>query len=53
VIRDSCEEIDRDRDPAGWSRLAANIDALRRLEDAVQGDRDRLAAIVAAGDTPA
>lgn len=51
VIRDSCEEIDRDRDPAGWSRLAANIDALRRLEDAVQGDRDRLAAIVAAGDT--
>jgi hypothetical protein len=46
-IRDSCEEIDRDRDPAGWSRLAANIDVLRRLEAAVQGDRDRLTAILA------
>ncbi len=52
-IRASCEEIDRDRDPAGWSRLAANIDALRRLEAAVQGDRDRLAAITGAGGPPA
>ncbi len=52
-IRAGCEEIDRDRDPAGWSRLAANVDALRRLEAAVQGDRDRLAAIAASGEAPA
>ncbi len=31
-IRAACDEIDRDRDPAGWSRLAANIHELALLE---------------------
>ena len=53
VIRDSCEEIDRDRDPAGWSRLSADIEALRRLEAAVEKDRGRLESIARGVDSPA
>jgi len=31
--RIACEEIDRDRDPAGWSRLAANWELLDVIEE--------------------
>jgi len=51
-IKHAVEEINRDRDPAGWSRLADSIAALRDWEGGVQQDRDRLDAFreVAYGD---
>jgi hypothetical protein len=39
----ACEEINRDRDPAGWSRLAANRELLDVLEDDDRVDREQLA----------
>ncbi|HCP48045.1 MAG TPA: hypothetical protein DIU15_18545 [Deltaproteobacteria bacterium] len=37
LVKDACDEINRDRDPAGWSRLSANIQQLAALEsDIVQ-----------------
>jgi hypothetical protein len=41
--RMACEEINRDRDPAGWSRLAANRELLDVLEDDDRVDREQLA----------
>ena len=43
-IKVAVEEINRDRDPAGWSRLAHSIQALRDCEDGIQQDRRRLEA---------
>jgi hypothetical protein len=40
--RQACEEINRDRDPAGWSRLTANRELLDVLEEDDQRDRDLL-----------
>jgi len=31
-VKAACDEINRDRDPAGWSRLSANIQQLSELE---------------------
>jgi len=38
----ACEEINRDRDPAGWSRLAANRELLDVLEEDDTRDRELL-----------
>jgi len=32
LVKAACDEINRDRDPAGWSRLSANIEQLALLE---------------------
>ncbi len=45
AVRTGCEEINRDRDPAGWSRLAANIDELRSIEEDRRRDGDQLQAL--------
>lgn len=44
AIKQAVEEINRDRDPAGWSRLADSISALEEWEASIQQDRERLAA---------
>jgi hypothetical protein len=43
-VRDAAEEINRDRDPAGWSRLATCIDQLRRIQSEARYDREQLQA---------
>jgi hypothetical protein len=43
-IRQAAEEIDRDRDPAGWTRLAYGIERLAALEVELNADRDDLRA---------
>ena len=44
-VRNQAAEISRDRDPAGWSRLATNIDELRSIQEASRRDRDQLLAL--------
>jgi len=41
-IRAAAEEIDRDRDPAGWTRLASGIERLGALEVSLNADRNAL-----------
>ena len=38
-VRLGCEEINRDRDPAGWSRLVTNMQVLEELELDTSQDR--------------
>ena len=45
AVRVALEEINRDRDPPGWSRLAATIDELRAIEEEGRRDREQLEAI--------
>jgi len=42
VVKGSCDEINRDRDPAGWSRLRASLDQLKELEDNVGAAREAI-----------
>jgi len=35
TVKESCDEINRDRDPAGWTRLRASLAELERIEGAV------------------
>jgi hypothetical protein len=44
-VREQAAEINRDRDPAGWSRLAANIDELKVIQREGHRDRDQLLAL--------
>ena len=44
-VRDQAAEINRDRDPAGWSRLAANIEELKVIQLNGRRDRDQLLAL--------
>ncbi len=44
-VREQAAEINRDRDPAGWSRLSANIDELRGIQQRARHDRDQLLAL--------
>lgn len=44
-VRQQAAEINRDRDPAGWSRLATNIDELRVIQQNGRRDRDQLLAL--------
>lgn len=44
-VRFHAEEINRDRDPAGWSRLASNIEDLRAIRDEGLRGREQLAAL--------
>ena len=44
-VRQQVVEINRDRDPAGWSRLAANIEELRVIQQNGRRDRDQLLAL--------
>lgn len=46
-VKDACEEINRDRDPAGWSRLAQNMARLAALEAEEEADRTALRATAA------
>jgi hypothetical protein len=48
TARLACEEINRDRDPAGWSRLAANRELLDVLKDDDNVDRELLVRQLAA-----
>jgi hypothetical protein len=48
TVKQSCEEINRDRDPAGWSRLGASLDHLSELERAVRAARAEIEALAAA-----
>jgi hypothetical protein len=41
--RGACAEIDRDRDPAGWSRLAHGIAQVESIADGLEADRARMA----------
>ena len=41
--RTACEEINRDRDPAGWSRLAQSVELLNVLSEDDRADRLLLA----------
>jgi len=43
-VKSAVEEINRDRDPAGWSRLADSIARLQRWEDELEGARHALEA---------
>lgn len=45
LVKQSCDEINRDRDPAGWSRLRASLIALRQVEDAVAAAREEILAL--------
>lgn len=45
AVKEAFEEINRDRDPAGWSRLTDNIARLGHLVAAHGEDRDRLAGL--------
>lgn len=38
-VKEACEEINRDRDPAGWTRLAENIRRVGALEAEEEADR--------------
>lgn len=42
AVRSASDEINRDRDPAGWSRLAANIELVETLEGDDAQDRKAL-----------
>ncbi len=42
AIKEAVEEINRDRDPAGWSRLATSISDLKEWHARIQDDRGRL-----------
>lgn len=44
-VREALEEINRDRDPPGWTRMGATIDELRAIEEEGRRDRDQLEAI--------
>ncbi len=46
-VKDACDEINRDRDPAGWSRLALNMARLQAIEAEEDGDRAALRATAA------
>jgi len=48
AVKNSCEEINRDRDPAGWSRLRASLDRLAALELEVTTARAEIEALRAA-----
>ena len=41
-VKESCDEINRDRDPAGWSRLRASLDELQEVESAVAAAREEV-----------
>jgi hypothetical protein len=41
-LKENADEINRDRDPAGWARLLNNIEDLRRLQEGVRRDRTLL-----------
>jgi hypothetical protein len=45
LVRGAVDEINRDRDPAGWSRLGANVAQLRALDDGERAARDQLQAL--------
>ncbi len=42
AVKESCDEINRDRDPAGWSRLRASLSELEFVEGAVALARDEV-----------
>lgn len=44
-VREALEEIHRDRDPAGWSRLGTNVAELRDIEAGERSARDQLQAL--------
>jgi len=44
-VRDAFEEINRDRDPAGWSRLGGCVAALRGIEAGERAAREQLQAL--------
>ncbi len=44
-VREALEEINRDRDPAGWSRLGTNVSELRAIEEEERAARDQLQAL--------
>ena len=44
-VREALDEIHRDRDPAGWSRLGANVAELRAIEDEEAAAREQLRAL--------
>ena len=46
-VKGACEEINRDRDPAGWTRLAQNIARLAAIEAEEEADRSTLRATAA------
>jgi hypothetical protein len=45
MVKQSCDEINRDRDPAGWSRLRASLKALRQVEQAVATAREEIVSL--------
>lgn len=47
AARKGCEEINRDRDPAGWSRLAHSVELLDVLSEDNRADRSLLARQIA------
>ncbi len=42
LVKHACGEINRDRDPAGWSRLRSSLDQLQELERAVAAAREEI-----------
>jgi len=40
LVKHACDEINRDRDPAGWSRLRSSLDQLEELEATVAAARE-------------
>lgn len=42
TVKESCAEINRDRDPAGWSRLRASLDELALVEGGVASARHEI-----------
>ncbi|MBJ92855.1 MAG: hypothetical protein CMP23_00110 [Rickettsiales bacterium] len=49
LVKASCVEINRDRDPAGWSRLRSSLDLLNQVEADVAEARAEIEALQLAG----